>query len=103
MLIKELESARLPVVDYLAPSVDGRTCEELRDSCIRILRNLKPGFTQFIIHCGIANEELRGITASAAHRDYEHRMFMDPKVIAQVEKLGIELITCKQLRELQQQ
>ena len=101
-LIKQLESARLPVVDYLAPPADGRSYEEFRNSCMDVLRDLRSGFTQIIIHCGIANEELRGITANAFRRDFEHRLFMDPKVVALVKELDIEVITWKQLRKLQE-
>ena len=99
--VKALEEAGLPVIDNLAPPAAGRTFEEMRDSFLQVLRTIQPGYTQIIIHCGLADEELKGITGSAQHRDNEHAAFMDPQVIALVRELNIEVITWKQLRELQ--
>jgi chitin disaccharide deacetylase len=57
--------------------------------------------SELIIHCGVDNEELRAITNSSANRDGDRRIFTDPEVMAEIKKLGIEVISWKQLRELQ--
>jgi hypothetical protein len=67
------------------------------------LRNLKPGVSELIIHCGYDNSELRAITESSARRDGDRRIFTDPATAALIEELGIKLITWKQFHQLQPQ
>lgn len=99
-LVRTLERARLPVLDAVDTSNYGIAPERKKDYYLKLLRDLKPGVTEIIIHCGVANTELNAITGSSARRDADRRAFLDPALRAAVKKLGIEIITWKQLRAM---
>ena len=64
------------------------------------LRHLRPGVTQFIIHCGTDDPELQAVTNRYASRDFDRRVFIDPDLKAEVQKLGVCILSWKQLRNL---
>jgi predicted glycoside hydrolase/deacetylase ChbG (UPF0249 family) len=97
-LAQKLEQHGLPVLDRLVHFSEGNTHEQRRKNYLRVLRALRPGTNQLIIHCGFDNDELRAITSSAANRDSDRRVFTDPAVIAEVKKLGIQITSWRQLR-----
>jgi chitin disaccharide deacetylase len=99
-LSRALDAKRLPILDHLAQFYSGGTHEERKQTYLKALRELKPGVTQIIIHCGIDNSELQAITSSSANRDSDRRVFCDPEVAAEIKKLGVEVITWKQFHEL---
>jgi predicted glycoside hydrolase/deacetylase ChbG (UPF0249 family) len=95
-----LDEQGLPVLDSIFQSYGGATHEGRRETYLRALRELPPGVSQIIIHCGFDDAELRAITSSASRRDGDRRIFSNPDVIAEIKKLGIEVITWKQFREM---
>jgi predicted glycoside hydrolase/deacetylase ChbG (UPF0249 family) len=99
-LVGLLEENGLPVIDRMVQFYGGATHEERHQRYVDALRNLRPGVSQLIVHCGYDNDELRAITSSASRRDGDRRVFTDPEVIAEVKRLGIEVITWKQLRAM---
>ena len=99
-LTKALDAKRLPILDALAPFYSGTTHEMRKESYLKALRELKPGVSEIIIHCGIDNQELQAITNSSANRDGDRRIFTDPEVMREIKKLGIEIITWKQFHAM---
>lgn len=95
-----LDSRRLPMLDSLAQHYSGPTHEARKESYLKTLRELKPGVTEIIIHCGIDNTELQAITNSSANRDRDRRIFTDADVMTEIKKLGIEVISWKQFHEM---
>ena len=100
VMLHALDRHGLPVLDQLAQFYGGKTHAERKAMYLHTLRNLQPGVSQIIIHCGYDNEELRGITASASRRDGDRRVFTNTEVAAEVRRLGIEVISWKQFRKL---
>ncbi len=99
-LAAALRKQGLPVLDELAQFYGGDTHEEREANYFRVVRELKPGFTQLIIHCGIANEELRAITNSWERRDGDRRVFTDPKMATELTKQGVVVISWKEFHEM---
>lgn len=95
-----LEKNGLPVLDDLVQFYGEPDYTKRKNTYLETLRNLKPGVTQIIIHCGIDNQELQNITNSASRRDGDRRVFTDPGVMKEIEELGIEVITWKQFHDM---
>lgn len=96
-----LASANLPVLDAVGQFYGGDSHEQRREAYYNFLRELRPGVSELIIHCGFDDEELRGITSSAARRNGDRMIFTDPATRALIDELGIELITWKAFRDMQ--
>jgi len=99
-MVRVLRRYGFPVLDDLAQFYGGESHEERKANYLRTIRELKPGVTQLIIHCGYDNEELRHITSSSERRDGDRRIFTDPEVIDEIKNRGIKVITWKQFREM---
>ena len=99
-LVKELENQGYPLIDRIAQFYDGDTHEQRRAQYVQTLQNLKPGISQLIIHCGYADDELRAITNSAERRNGDRDVFMEPQIAKLIDSLGIEVITWKQVSEM---
>lgn len=99
-LLPALDERRLPVLDNLVRFREAETHEERRERYIEVIRNLPPGVSQLIIHCGFFDDELRGVTASAARRDSDRRVFTDPEIEQLIAEEGIRLLSWKEFREM---
>ncbi len=99
-MLNKLAQQRLPVIDYLPTIPGGATYEVRKATYLLAFKHLRPGVTQFIIHCGNDDPELRAVTNRATSRDLDRRVFTDPEVKMEAERLGIRVISWKQLREM---
>ncbi|MFO0917410.1 MAG: polysaccharide deacetylase family protein [Planctomycetaceae bacterium] len=99
-LVRMLDDRRLPVLDRLYQTYSTPSEEARRAGYLKILRELKPGINELIIHCGVDNEELRAITTSSGGRDADRRIFIDPEIMREIKQQNIELVGWKQMHEL---
>lgn len=97
--IQALEAKSLPAIDYLFQFYEGKDHDTRQERYLKTFRALKPGVTQMIIHCGYDDAELEGITGSHFLRDDDRRIFSDAAVKKQIEEMGIEIISWRQLQE----
>lgn len=98
--VQILERHRLPVLDSL-PSVGAASnLQAGKAAYLRALSQLEPGVSQIIIHCGVADDELRAITNQYAYRDTDRRVFTDPEVISALKDEQIEIISWRKLLQL---
>jgi hypothetical protein len=56
--------------------------------------------SRVIIHCGVADDELKAITNRYANRDTDRRVFTDPEVISVWEDEQIEIISWRRLFQM---
>ena len=100
-MVPLLESQGLPLLTELHQFYDDGSYDERKNVYLKALRTLPVGVTQIIIHCGYDDSELQHITESHHIRDTDRAIFMDAKVIKEMEELGIKVTTWKQFASMQ--
>ncbi|MGO4538981.1 polysaccharide deacetylase family protein [Paenibacillus sp. 2TAB19] len=94
------------VLDYLLglpfQLQEGETYESFKANMIGLLRGLRPGVSEVIIHPSVVTDELRAYHFQAEKRGMELELFRDPDILRTLETEGIKMIRWSQLQELQQ-
>lgn len=98
LYIEALRAEGLPSIDWLYQFYEGSDHAVRKKRYLDAFRGLQPGVSQMIIHCGTDDAELQAITGSHFLRGDDTRIFSDPAVRAEIEGLGIELLSWTQLR-----
>ncbi len=101
-LLERLNEHNMPLLDHMAQFYGKQPGKTRRQTYFDTIRDLKPGVTQLIIHCGYNDDELRAITNSAPNRDEDRRVFSDPEMIKLIQDQNIQVISWKRFRELRQ-
>ncbi len=100
MLAKAVWDSGLPVLDDLYTDMtDIRDAEEKKALLIERLRNLKPGVTQFIVHCTDPSEVFADISSSGPNRWSDVEVLIDPEVRKVLGEEGIILSDWRELKE----
>jgi predicted glycoside hydrolase/deacetylase ChbG (UPF0249 family) len=99
-LLGELDRHKLPVLDHMTQLYTDGKFEEKRDQYLNAIDKSGPGILYLILHCGYNDEELQAITASSKRRDTDRRVVTDPDFVKAVKNTGVEVVTWKQVREL---
>lgn len=99
----QLEAQGLVFPDYFVHGELGKDYRNnVEDSWIRILSDLKPGVTEIYIHASTPGEELKAATNSWNTRVEEYNTFTQSKRLRQLfDEQNIKLISYKPLKELQ--
>ncbi len=79
----------------------GETYDSYKEDMIAVLKSLKPGVSEIIIHPAFAGDELRSIHHEWEKRQWDFELFRDPEVREVMQQEGIQLIRWKELREVQ--
>ncbi|NSW58288.1 MAG: ChbG/HpnK family deacetylase [Armatimonadetes bacterium] len=72
---------------------------DLAEAYNNILRNLKPGLTEFYLHPAIDGPEMQSISGSHARRHADYEWLINPATRALIDELGIKLISYRDLRD----
>jgi predicted glycoside hydrolase/deacetylase ChbG (UPF0249 family) len=100
LLAEKVWKAGLPVIDDLVTQpTQGPEYEQRRQQLFKLLRDMKPGVTQIIVHCTATTEVFRHISSSGPAREAELRLMTDPEVRAFVKDQGIVLTTWRELKQ----
>ena len=94
---RTLTEAGEVTLDHLIQISGSHDDASQREFYLDALRNLKPGITQIIIHCGVYDDELRAVTNLAKRRDRDTKIFCSPEVKALIKRKGITLITWREI------
>lgn len=89
------------VHDYLQTDTGGQGLEERIAYWADQVRGLRPGVTQFIIHCGQEVDELKAITGSYRSRTWDATAWQSPQLRHVLEEEGVVLTTWRELARRQ--
>jgi len=99
-LAEQVWSAGLPVIDDLVTKpTDAKEYGRRKTQLMELLRDMKPGITQIIVHCTAPTEAFSHISSTGQAREAELRLMTDPDVRSFIEKQGIVLTTWRELQQ----
>jgi len=103
LIANRVWQAGLPVIDDLVTSpTSADSYEGRKEQLIKLLREMKPGITEIIVHCTVQTEVFSHISGSGPAREAETRLMTDPDVKKFIENEGIILTTWRELKERRQ-
>ncbi len=89
----------LPVLDDVHTGYGCKDSKDKKAQIIEFLRTMKPGLTQFIVHCTRPSETFKHITGSGPMRLAELEALTSPEVKKAVEEEKIILTTWRELKQ----
>jgi len=99
-IAEEVWEAGLPVIDDLvAQPTKAKDYEQKKAELIKLLRDMKPGITEIIVHCTVQTEVFSHISGSGPSREAELCLVTDPDIKAFIESEGIILTTWRELKK----
>jgi len=99
-LAEKLRAQGFVLLDRLITGATTSGYEERKKQYHEMIRTLRPGVTEIILHLSGDDEEIRAITGSWANRWHELRIFTDPDMKALVQDEKVKLIGYRQLAAL---
>ncbi|MDP6409701.1 MAG: ChbG/HpnK family deacetylase [Planctomycetota bacterium] len=96
VMMAGIEARGFPLIDTLF-STEGSSYEERKEHLLEIVRGLRPGVTEVILHPSTATDELAHITNSHRARSDDLRLMSDPDLAAAIEEEGIVLVTWREI------
>ncbi len=96
---EELARRGWPMLNGLY-SIEKTPVEESEAFYKEIIRNVKPGVSEIIIHPAAESPEIEAITGSWKQRNADFRIFTDPAMKQFIEEQGVKLVGWKQLYDL---
>ena len=99
-LAQKVWDAGLPVIDDLVTKpTNANDFEGRKRELLDLLRNMKPGVTQIIVHCTAPTEVFQHISGTGKAREAEMNLMIDPDVRAFIKDQGIVLTTWRELKQ----
>ncbi len=99
-LARKVWDAGLPVIDDLVTKpTNANDFEGRKRELIDLLRDMKPGVTQIIVHCTAPTEAFPHISSTGRAREAEMNLMIDPDVRSFIKDQGIVLTTWRELKQ----
>lgn len=98
-LVKELKARGFPVLDRLVTGLSGSTLEDRKKSFQALLRDLKPGVTELIVHLAGDDPEIRNISGAWQARHNDFQVMTDADCRKMVEDAGVKRIGYRALEK----
>jgi len=83
------------------PMEEGDTYVKVRQQMVELLRGIRPGLTEIIIHPAFVTDELEAINPHAEKRGMEAELFQDPLIQQTIQEAGIRMISWRDLMDSQ--
>jgi len=100
MIAQAAWDSGLPVIDDLVTEpTKAKDYKQRKSELIELLRQIKPGVTEVIVHCTSPSETFSHISSSGPKRHAELRLMTDPDIKAFIKKEGIVLTTWRELMQ----
>ncbi len=100
-LVQHYRDQGFAILDYLDTGSYDVPVKKRKAYYKNVIRNLKPGVTEIIIHCGLPTDEMKAVTTSWDRRTEDMRIFTDPEMLKFIRKQGVTLIGWRKLRDWQ--
>jgi len=99
-IAQQVWDSGLPVIDDLVTQpTRAKDYEQRKTELITLLREMKPGITEIIVHCTVQTEVFSHISGSGPTREAELRLLTDPEIKAFIQNEGIVLTTWRELKK----
>jgi chitin disaccharide deacetylase len=101
-LIQPIVAKGNPLIDFIEADNYGVQPQAKQAYFLTKLKQLKPGVSEFVIHCSV-NRPGMVLPGAADRREADTRTFTSQKVKDEIRRLGIRVISWKELSELRRQ
>jgi predicted glycoside hydrolase/deacetylase ChbG (UPF0249 family) len=102
-LVEMAKEKRIPIIDNLILyPYDLPNCPDyssFKNMIINLLKNLKPGISEIVIHPTIESEEIKAINPTWEKRVWEYLIFKDEEVRKVIKEEKIRIISWRELKK----
>jgi chitin disaccharide deacetylase len=88
------------ILDRLVTTLNARTLPARKEEFRELVRGLRPGVTELIVHLSGDDAEIRHITGNWERRYHDYQIVMDPELKAFVRAQGVQLVGYRPLDAL---
>lgn len=103
-MVQGANAAGVAILDYLMPGdwngPQSESYENFREYIFEKYRAFPDGIIETYIHPVIETEEVKGICGSWQRRNWEYKLFSDPKTLEFIKAQNIELINYRDLKKM---
>jgi predicted glycoside hydrolase/deacetylase ChbG (UPF0249 family) len=97
--LKRLDDAGFPVLDNVLVSTLEHPPEQKEAYFRRLLAELRPGLTHFLVHPAVPSDEVRAMADTAPMRGREYELFRDRSMADELARLGVKTIDYRRIRD----
>lgn len=103
-MVQGAKAAGVAILDYLMPGdwngPQSESYENFREYIFEKYRSFPEGIIETYIHPVIESDEIKGICGSWQRRNWEYKLFSDPKTLEFIKAQNIELINYRDLKKM---